>query len=160
MSTVIPFQRFLDDQRDDVWRFLVAAVGRQDADDCFQETFMAALRSYPRLEPGSNHRAWVLTIAARKAIDHHRGQARRPTPLAEVPDRAQQGEIASDLGVWDEVRTLPEKQRAAVLLRYAGDLTHREVAAAIGCSEAAARQSLHEGLQKLRATVSPGEAAA
>src|SRR5881275_2066051 len=71
MAVLPPFQRFLEDHRDDVWRFLVAAVGRTDADDCFQETFMAAMRAYPRLRAGGpdhNLRAWVLTIAHRKAL--------------------------------------------------------------------------------------------
>ncbi|HCO03484.1 MAG TPA: RNA polymerase subunit sigma, partial [Actinobacteria bacterium] len=64
-----PFQRFLDEHRLDVYRFLVASVGRQEADDCFQETFLAALRAYPRLRDASNLRGWVLRIATRKAID-------------------------------------------------------------------------------------------
>ena len=51
MAVLPPFQRFLEDHRDDVWRFLVAAVGRTDADDCFQETFMAAMRAYPDSVP-------------------------------------------------------------------------------------------------------------
>jgi RNA polymerase sigma factor (sigma-70 family) len=55
-----------------------------------------------------------------------------------------------DDGVWERVHALPPKQRAAVLLRYAGDLSHREVAAAIGVSEEAARRSAFEGLRKLR----------
>src|SRR4051812_50088108 len=74
-----PFQRFLDAHREDVWRFLVAAVGRDAADDCFQETFMAAMRAYPRTRV-ANPRAWVLTIAHRKALDHHRRRAPRPGP--------------------------------------------------------------------------------
>jgi DNA-directed RNA polymerase specialized sigma24 family protein len=41
-----------------------------------------------------------------------------------------------------------------VVLRYVADLPHREIAAAIGCSEEAARRSLHEGLVKLRKVVS------
>ena len=69
---MIAFQRFLDEQRDVVWRFLVASVGRQDADDVFQETFLAAMNAYPRLRAGSNLQAWVLTIAHRKALDHFR----------------------------------------------------------------------------------------
>jgi DNA-directed RNA polymerase specialized sigma24 family protein len=55
-----PFQRFLDAHREEVWRFLVASVGHIDADDCFQETSLSALRAYPRLRPNSNLRAWVL----------------------------------------------------------------------------------------------------
>ncbi|MBA3747778.1 MAG: RNA polymerase sigma factor, partial [Solirubrobacterales bacterium] len=76
-----PFQRFLDAHRDDVLRFLVAAVGRHDADDAFQETFLSALRAYDRLRPDSNLRAWVLTIAHRKALDAHRARRRRPVPV-------------------------------------------------------------------------------
>jgi RNA polymerase sigma factor (sigma-70 family) len=147
-----PFQRFLDAHRDDVWRFLVASVGRDAADDCFQETFMSAMRAYPttRIE---NPRAWVLTIAHRKALDHHRARARRPVPVGAVPDApapAEAGSHGRADGVWAQVADLPPKQRAALLLRFAGDLSHREVAKALGCSEEAARRSTHEGLKRLR----------
>jgi RNA polymerase sigma factor (sigma-70 family) len=147
---VIPFQRFLDDHRHAVYRFLVASVGRDAADDCFQETFIAALRAYPRLRRDSNHRAWVLTIAHRKALDHHRARARAAIPVEEVPEIAVHDDRPEDDETWARVRELPPKQRAAVLLRYAGDLTHREVAAVLDCSEEAARRSAHEGLKKLR----------
>ena len=66
-----------------MWRYLVAAVGSSDAEDCFQETFIAALRAYPRLRAGSNLRAWVLTIAHRKALDAHRARSRRAVPVAD-----------------------------------------------------------------------------
>ncbi|MGE0066820.1 MAG: RNA polymerase sigma factor [Solirubrobacterales bacterium] len=45
---------------------------------------------------------------------------------------------------------MPPKQRAAVTLRYASDLPHAEIAAALGCSPEAARRSLHEGIKRLR----------
>ena len=145
-----PFQRFLDAHREDVWRYLVAAVGREAADDCFQETFIAAMRAYPRTRI-ENPRAWILTIAHRKALDHHRARARRPVPVGAVPDAPAppEAEPLGD-GVWERVDDLPPKQRAALLLRFAGDLSHREVAAALGCSEEAARRSAHEGLKRLR----------
>ena len=73
-----PFQAFMDTHRNDVYRFLVSCVGHEEADDCFQETFLSALRAYPRLEDSSNLRGWVLTIAYRKAIDAHRSRKRRP----------------------------------------------------------------------------------
>src|SRR6476646_6930748 len=76
-----PFQRFLEEHRAAVWRFLVASVGPHEADDCFQETFISALRAYPRLRPGSNLRGWVLTIAHRKALDSHRARSRRALPV-------------------------------------------------------------------------------
>jgi RNA polymerase sigma factor (sigma-70 family) len=150
-----PFQRFLDEHRDAVWRFLVRSVGRAEAEDCFQETFIAALAAYPRLRADSNLRAWVLTIAHRKALDAHRGRVRRPVPLAEPPagTRAERSAPARDEALWDAVGELPARQRSAVVLRYVADLPHRDIAAAIGCSEEAARRSLHEGLAKLRKAV-------
>ncbi len=145
MASQPPFQRTLEDHSDHVWRYLRGMVG-QAADDCFQETFLAALRAYPRLAEDSNVRAWLLTIAHRKAIDHLRRVRREAADeLTDLP-----AEPAPDRAVWSAVATLPPRQRAAVLLRYAGDLPHREVAAAIGCSEEAARRSLHEGLKRLR----------
>jgi RNA polymerase sigma factor (sigma-70 family) len=152
-----PFQSFLDDNRDAVWRFLVSSVGREDADDCFQETFIAALRAYPRLRTrGREHnlRAWVLTIAHNKALDAHRARGRRATPIADAGDGAPAPEQPPrDEALWEAVHELPGRQRSAVVLRFVADLPHREIAAAIGCSEEAARRSLHEGLDKLRKVV-------
>jgi RNA polymerase sigma factor (sigma-70 family) len=147
---VIPFQRFLDEHREPVFRFLVASVGRDAADDCFQETFLSAMKAYPKLRTGSNHRAWIMTIAHRKALDHHRARARNAVPVPDVPEVAVHDAPPRDDTTWTRVRDLPPKQRAALLLRYAADLSHAEVAAALGCSEEAARRSAHEGLKKLR----------
>ncbi|HMD56883.1 MAG TPA: sigma-70 family RNA polymerase sigma factor [Solirubrobacteraceae bacterium] len=151
-----PFQRFLEQQRETVWRFLAASVGPGDADDCFQETFISALRAYPRLRADSNLRAWVLTIAHRKALDVHRARARGALPVAEPETLAGGAEMAPEMRdreLWEAIEGLPARQRSAVLLRYVGDLPHRDIAAAIGCSEQAARRSLHEGLAKLRKAV-------
>lgn len=152
-----PFQAFLDANRDVVWRFLVGSVGREEAEDCFQETFVAALRAYPRLQAGRrehNLRAWVLTIAHNKALDAHRARSRRAVPVADV----EAGSVAleahqHDEQLWNAVRQLPDRQRSAVVLRFVADLAHREIAVSIGCSEDAARRSLHEGLTKLREVV-------
>src|SRR5579872_4163365 len=96
--TLPPFQVLLDDHSEDVWRLLRAIVGAQAAEDCFQETFLAALRAYPRLREGSSPRAWLLTIAHNKAIDHVRRAARERGPVAEPveqPAPARDGEIWS-----------------------------------------------------------------
>ena len=145
-----PFQLFLDEHRDDVYRFLAASVGREEADDCFQETFMAALRAYPRVEEDSNLRAWILTIAHRKAIDSHRSRKRRPVPVEEPPERAAEPAAAKDSSLWQAVRELPRKQRAAVIHRFVNDLAYVDIGRLIGSSEEAARRNVHEGLKTLR----------
>jgi RNA polymerase sigma factor (sigma-70 family) len=150
-----PFQTFLDEHRSAVLGFLIATVGPNDADDCFQETFLAALRAYPDLRDGRNLRGWVLTIAHRKAIDAARARARRPTPSPEPPERGDPNSaiegVANGLGeTWRAVAALPARQREAIAHRFMADLRYREIGEIIGCSEAAARRSVHEGLEKLR----------
>jgi RNA polymerase sigma factor (sigma-70 family) len=149
VNTLPPFQTLLDEHAADVMGVLRGAVGRSDAEDCFQETFLAALRAYPKLKDASNLRGWLLTIAHRKAIDHHRANGRRPLPVAEL-DEIETNDPELDNGIWEMVGDLPPKQRAAVALRYACDLPHAEIAAALGCSPEAARRSLHEGIKRLR----------
>ena len=151
-----PFQALIDSHADAVHRFLVGAVGPGEADDCFQETFIAALRAYPRVRDDSNLRAWVLTIAHRKALDAHRARARRALPVADpaaVDDRPAAPQGVRDEQLWQAVHELPPRQRSAVAMRFLADLPHRDIAVAIGCSEDAARRSLHEGLKKLREVV-------
>ena len=151
-STALPpFQRVFDEHAQAVLTFLVGAVGVSEAEDCFQETMLSALRAYPRLGDLSNLRGWLFTIARRKAIDAHRARARRPTPVAD-PDPGPAFDAHPDLdeGLWDQVRSLPSKQRKAVVLRFAGDRSYPEIAAAMSTTQDSARQSVHEGLKKLR----------
>jgi RNA polymerase sigma factor (sigma-70 family) len=143
-----PFQELLDRHADEVYRFLVAAVGRQEAADCFQETVLSALRAYRRLRNGENLRGWLLTIARRKAIDEHRGRVRRPAPVADIRDGDGASLADPEPGLWAAVRRLPPKQRAAVLFRYVNDLPHREIGRLLGCSEE----------ENLRRLIQPGRA--
>ena len=144
-----PFQALIDEHAAEVLAVLRGAVGRDDAEDCFQETFLAALRAYPKLPTTSNLRGWLLTIAHRKAIDHHRASGRRPLPVDEVRGDAGRRTPARRRRLGGG-RRLPPKQRAAVTLRYASDLPHAEIAAALGCSPGGGRRSLHEGIKRLR----------
>lgn len=148
-----PFQRFLDEHREAVYRFLVASAGPAEADDCFQETFLAALRAYPRLRDASNLRGWVMTIAHRKAMDAHRGRRRRAEPVGEVPERPAPASRDPEPALWRAVRALPDGQRGAVFMRFVADLPYADIAAALGCTPEAARQRVRDGLKKLKEKV-------
>ncbi|HLM30905.1 MAG TPA: RNA polymerase sigma factor [Solirubrobacterales bacterium] len=156
-----PFQRFLDEHRAPVLGFLRAMVGPNDAEDCFQETFIAALRAYEEMD-GRHPRAWVMTIARRKAIDHHRARARRPEPRDELPEHpappASGGLGELDGEVWAAVAALSDVQRSAIALRYAADLSYREIGEALDCSEAAARRRVADGVAALRGMIDREEA--
>ena len=82
--TLPPFERFYDEHREEIYAFLVRRLGRDRAEDAFQETFLRALRAYPKLRHGEHLRAWAYTIASRIAIDEHR----RPRADADLPELA------------------------------------------------------------------------
>ncbi|MDP9330939.1 MAG: sigma-70 family RNA polymerase sigma factor [Actinomycetota bacterium] len=150
-ATVPPFEAFLEANRATVYRFLTVAVGPADADDVFQETFLSALRAYPRLDDGSKLDRWVLTIASRKAIDHHRARGRRPVPTEQVPERAVVDPSHADGdALWSAVASLPPRQRVAIVHRHVLDRPYDEIAALMGSSPEAARANVHQGTKRLR----------
>lgn len=158
-----PFQALIDEHRGPVLGFLRAMVGPDGAEDCLQETFLAALRAYPTAE-ATNLRGWLYAIARNKAIDHHRARGTSPSPAGtpvelegRAPDAApawlggpRGGMSARDGEVWAVVAGLPDGQRAAVLLRFAVDLRYGEIGTALGCSEEAARRRVADALKTLR----------
>jgi RNA polymerase sigma factor (sigma-70 family) len=149
-----PFQTLLDSHGRDVQRFLIANVGPVDADDCWQETWLSALRAYPSLKEASNLRAWVFTIAHHKVIDHVRACGRRAIPVAEAAALASVDTAPAtalpDEQLWSSVAQLPDKQRTAVTLRFLIDSSYGEIADVMGISEEAARRNVHEALKRLR----------
>ena len=149
-----PFQALLDEHRADVYRFLVATAGPTDADDCFQETWIAALRAYPDLRRGDNLRAWLFRIAQNKSIDAHRARGRRAVPVAAVPERPTSSPPEADPELWERVRELPTKQRTAVFCRSILGMPYEELAVLLESSEDAARRNVHEGLKRLKEELS------
>ena len=151
---VPPFQDFLEANRATVYRFLTIAVGPHDADDCFQETFLSALRAYPRLKDGERLDRWILRVASRKAIDHHRAGGRRAVPAATLPDRpGPSDDRTPDDGLWTAVRSLPPRQRVAVVHRHVMDRQYAEIAEMMGTTEQTARANVSQGIKKLREMV-------
>jgi RNA polymerase sigma factor (sigma-70 family) len=146
VSAIPPFERFYEQHRDEVFGYLVRLLGRQTAEDAFQETFLRALRAYPKLVHGRQLRAWAFTIATRVALDLRRRRepalaAAEPATTDERPAYAELEHLSGDL---------PATERAAVVLRYGYDLAYADIASALGSSEEAARQAASSGVRRLR----------
>jgi RNA polymerase sigma factor (sigma-70 family) len=145
---VPPFERFYEEQQRSVLAQLRSMLGRDAADDAFQETFLRALRAYPTLKHGRHLRTWALTIARNVALDILRRD--RVNTSAEIPDL----ESVDEPLPYEELRRLtnglPEKERAAVFLRYGYDLSYEDIGAALGSSPEAARQAASSGVRRLR----------
>ena len=144
---VPPFERFYEEHQKPVLAQLRSMLGRDAADDAFQETFLRALRAYPTLKHGRHLRTWALTIARNVAFDALR---RDRITTTEVPDL----ESVDEPLPYEELRRLtnglPEKERAAVFLRYGYDLSYEDIGAALGSSPEAARQAASSGVRRLR----------
>jgi RNA polymerase sigma factor (sigma-70 family) len=147
--TIPPFETFYEAHAGDVLRLLRRKLGRDGADDAFQETFLRALTAYGRLRHGEHLRAWVLTIATRVAVDTHRRTRETPSELPEL-EHVDRRPAYEDLG--ELTAGLPPKERAAVVLRYGYDLDYDQIAAALVSSADAARQAASAGVRRLRAT--------
>jgi RNA polymerase sigma factor (sigma-70 family) len=141
-----PFERFYEERKDEVFGYLARLLGRQAAEDAFQETFLRALRAYGRLEHGRHLRAWVFTIATRVALD----ERRRAVVAAELNEPAVEDERPAYADLEHIAGELPPTERAAVVLRYGYDLSYDDIGAALGSSAEAARQATSSGVRRLR----------
>lgn len=146
------------------------------ASDCLQEALLEIARSLPRFRGDSALRTWMFVIVRR--LSRRRGRMHwlreRRFPLGREEDAAHRAdEVALDRSpeaeivlqqeqkkLWSLVRELPEKQRLAVMLHYAEDMSVAEVAGALECSESAVKTHLSRAREKLRkqlAEKAPGE---
>lgn len=159
MTDKQPFEGVVAEHAGTVLRVCRAVLGPADADDAWSETFLSALKAYPRLPVDANVEAWLVTIAHRKAIDVTRRSARGAVPVAEVPNRPMAGGADDrDLDLTRSLAALPGKQRYAVVYHYLAGLPYGDVAAVIGGSAEAARRAAADGIANLRKT-HPGDTA-
>jgi RNA polymerase sigma-70 factor (TIGR02957 family) len=123
-----------------------------DAEDVLQESWL----KWDRADRGNvrDPRAYLVRIVTRTALDRLRTIARRreeyvgpwlPEPLLTSPDVAEDSELADSLStaMLLVLETLTPTERAVFLLRDVFDLDYRELAEAVGKSEAAVRQIAH-----------------
>jgi RNA polymerase sigma factor (sigma-70 family) len=139
-----------------LYRYCLAILGdRQDAEDALQETMVKVVRALPGEQREIALRPWLYRIAHNESIDLVR-RRRRNVPLEatepavgtaladQVETRQRLRQLITDVG------SLPERQRAALLMRETGGLEFEEIAATLGTSPAVARQALYEARLGLR----------
>lgn len=152
-----PFEQIVTEHGPVVLRVCRAVLGPADAEDAWSETFLAALKAYPALDPDANVEAWLVTIAHRKALDAARASARRPVAVGDagaLPERpSRQGRPEDwDGDLWQALRALPDRQRTAVAYHHLAGLPYKEVAALTGGTAEAARRAAADGIRTLRTT--------
>jgi RNA polymerase sigma factor (sigma-70 family) len=148
------FERLYQTTYQRVFRTLVAITGDMaSAEDCAQEAYAKAFRAWDRWKDDAPAEAWVHRIAINTALSHRRRQRLRE--VGELlrrlgrPAQATGPEIVPDLA-W-ELRRLPPKQAAVIVLRHLHGYTNREIAAALGVPESTIASRLAEAKRTLRA---------
>jgi RNA polymerase sigma-70 factor (ECF subfamily) len=128
---------------------------RQDAQDAAQEVFLRLHRSLGRIDDSGNLSGWLYRVTVNVCRDILR--KRRNTDSLDDIQLAVPSSTEADLGraqqlrlVEEALRTLPEKERAAVTLRDIEGLSTREVAEILGSSEATVRSQISAARLKIR----------
>ena len=141
-----------------IGRLCMAMLGsQQDADDVTQETLLAAHAAFGDYRGDSSVRAWLLGIARNKCLSHLEKHRRRGARLHLVEGADGSPGLEEALGSKkraERARALLEhvrpSDRDALLLRFGADLSFKEVAAACGIDETAARKRVSRALARLR----------
>jgi RNA polymerase sigma-70 factor (ECF subfamily) len=139
-----------------LWRLL---CDEADARDCLQDVFLRAYRAYGRLRDFTQLRAWLYKIATNTARTQLSRSGRRASQTTQLDEPIASREKAVDVQVVEStelaaikqaVASLPDRQRAALMMRKYQELEYSEIAAALNCSEEAARANVYQALRKLR----------
>ena len=130
------------------------------ARDLAQEAFLKVLEKAPDYRPTAKFRTYLYRVLTHLCIDHHR--KKKADPIPEMSDRSSDQDSPSGVMIREEradrvrkaVQELPERQRTAIVLQHYEDMSYKEIALAMDCSESAvdsllvrARRSLQEKLE-------------
>jgi RNA polymerase sigma-70 factor (sigma-E family) len=129
---------------------------RHAAEDLVQEVLEQMYVKWRRIEGAPE--AYARRALVNRSTNRWRSRGRRPeAPLAyhDVAEPDHSEDVAIRGAVVDALRSLPPRQRAAVVLRYLDDLPVSEVARAMDCTEGTVKSNAARGLDRLRAALAP-----
>jgi RNA polymerase sigma-70 factor (sigma-E family) len=140
-----------------LFRTAYVVVGdHQLAQDLLQEALVKAYVAWPRLRDVTAAEAYVRRTIVTTAISWSRRRSYHERPVDLVPEQ-QRPDDTEDLAahgvLWEQVRGLPPRQRAALVLRYYEDLSEADTAELMGCSVGTVKSQVSAALGKLRERV-------
>jgi RNA polymerase sigma-70 factor (sigma-E family) len=126
----------------------------QAAEELVQDTLARLYPKWGRVEDADVPLAYVRRSLANGFVNQQRRASRREFAYEIVPeridDRDVMGQLADRDEIWAGLRSLPDRQRAALVLRFFEDLTDEDTAAALGCRVGTVRSLISRGLATLR----------
>jgi len=142
------YERLFHEQYSRILRTVFLVCHDHDrAEDIAQDAFVQLWRHWEKVRRLDRPGAWVRRVAIRLAVRSlRREDARRTAERQSAPPWV---ENPTDREILEAVRSLPPRQRAAVVLHYFEDLTTPEIGQLLGCSAATARVHIHRGRRHL-----------
>ncbi len=150
------FEDFYSQNHDSLFRLAFVILGNaSDAEEVVSDAFVKALSSWRLFSRAEFPLAYARKTVINLCKSRGRSSAREMRRLQALSAISKGRSSASDsevlrLDVWEAVRQLPHRQRAAVVLRYLEDLSEVQVADVMGCSVGAVKSQLSKARQKLR----------
>jgi RNA polymerase sigma-70 factor (ECF subfamily) len=139
---------------------VVLSGNRSAAEELAQDAFLAALRDWDRVGRFDNPGAWVRRVVATRSVSAFRRRAAETRALLRLNSHRQIEfgiEVGESLDVWKQVRRLPRRQAQVVALTYLHDLSRREVAEILQCSEETVKTHLGRARSTLAQRLSDRE---
>lgn len=155
MTEAAAFAAFVSAHTRSLFGTAYLLTGRTEAaEELVQDTFGALYPKWHRVEASDQPLAYVRRAVVNRYLGARRLKSMNELPLWEMPDRAAPEDVAQRVAdrryLFEMLGTLPERQRAAIVLRYFHDLPDPEIAAAIGCRTATVRSLISRGVSALR----------
>jgi RNA polymerase sigma-70 factor (ECF subfamily) len=129
---------------------------REAAEDCTQESFVAAWRALSRFERRSRFSTWLHKIAVNCVLSRRKGlrmEYEVAQPSSGLPDRADPASAAPALDVERAIAALPEGARHVLVLVGIYGFSHAEAAGALGIAEGTCKAQLHRARRLLSSTL-------
>jgi RNA polymerase sigma-70 factor (sigma-E family) len=148
------FSEFVAVRSSSLFRTAYLVLGdHQLAQDLMQESLIKAYVAWPRLRDVTKAEAYTRRIIVTTSISWRRRRGFQERPTESVPDSAtpdQTERLGAEEDLWAELRLLPPRQRAAVVLRFCEDLSEARTAELMGCSVGSVKRQTSLALAKLR----------
>ncbi len=153
------FERFVRDRTATLFQTAFLLTGnRYEAEELLQDTLVRLYPKWAKVRAAAEPVAYVRRSVANRYVSTRRSPAARTASRWELPDGWDGADLAETVAVsatvWQLLALLPDRQRAALVLRYFHDLPEADVADALGCRPSSVRSLVSRGIAAMRTSYS------